>query len=378
MRPLTPGGWRAGAFVLLPRAALADRAIHSSAKIALAYAVTLATQTRTARGAPVKLHAVRTRTERTALCRTALAAAFRELADAGYLTLQTDRAARHKGTLVVLDAKALAGPHARLEWATLALNRDPLLRLALAESEGFCASLIREGTTTRPLDYRTQTLWGAAIGARRQTMCAVQRELEAIGALELVAHHRKSVIRAHTQPADTRLALLPLPGRLGHGAAPAKPVRARRRARISAAAPADTNQPKKRTRTSRKAGQESAQIADTILPFRSPPLREKIGPSTPCTQDVPESATPYAMRQARTDSERVANVEAIALRSMAKALFGAREWDAFQADATWSTLSPDQQRATTRRMRDTPDLQRRRELLLPPLPIADVLPSLVG
>jgi hypothetical protein len=84
------------------------------------------------------------------------------------------------------------------------------------------------------------------------------------------------------------------------------------------------------------------------------------------------------MRQARTDSERVANVEAIALRSMAKALFGAREWDAFQADATWSTLSPDQQRATTRRMRDTPDLQRRRELLLPPLPIADVLPSLVG
>jgi hypothetical protein len=362
--------------VLLPRAALADRAIHASAKVALAYAVTLATQTRTARGAPVKLHAVRTRTERTALCRTALAAAFRELADAGYLTLQTDRAARHKGTLVVLDAKALAGPHARLEWATLALNRDPLLRLALAESEGFCASLIREGTTTtRPLDYRTQTLWGAAIGARRQTMCAVQRELEAMGALVVVAHHRKSVIRAHTQFADKRLALLPLPGRLGHGEAPSQPVRARRRARISAAAPADTNQPKKRTRTSHIAGQESAQIADTILPFRSPPLREKIGVRTPCTQDVPESATPYAMRQPRIASPAM---QEATRRVMARALFGVREWDAFQADDTWTALSPDQQRVTIERMRATPDAQQRRELLLPPLPIADALPSLVG
>lgn len=365
--------------MLLPRAALADRAIHASAKVALAYAVTLATQTRTARGAPVKLHAVRTRTERTALCRPALAAAFRELADAGYLTIQTDRAARHKGTLVVLDAKALAGPFVRLEWATLALNHDPLLRLALAESEGFCASLIREGTTTtRPLDFRTQTLWGAAIGARRQTMCAVQRELEAIGALELVAHHRKSVVRAHTQPADTRLALLPLPGRLGHGAAPAKPVRARRRGRISAATPADTKQQQKRTLTSRKGGQEPAAITDTILPFLASPSITKIGPSTPCTQDVPESATPLAVRKARADAARMANVEALALRNMAKALFGAREWDAFQADATWSTLSIDQQRATSRGMRDTPDLQRRRELLLPPLPIADALPSLVG
>lgn len=375
MRPLNPGGWRAGAFVLLPRAALADRAIHASAKVALAYAVTLATQTRTARGAPVKLHAVRTRTERTALCRPALAAAFRELADAGYLTLQTDRAARHKGTLVVLDAKALAGPFVRLEWATLALNRDPLLRLALAESEGFCASLIREGTTTRPLDYRTQTLWGAAIGAQRKTMCKVQRELEAIGALVVVAHHRKSVIRVHTQPADTRLALLPLPGRLGHGEAPSQPVRARRRARISAATPVDTKQQQKRARTSSKAGQESAQIADTIIPSLASPLIEKIGPSTPCTQDVSKSATPYAMRQARIASPAM---QEATRRVMARALFGVREWDAFQADDTWTALSPDQQRVTIERMRDTPDVQRRRELLLPPLPIADALPSLVG